>query len=313
LKNPTGKDERLEMIGYSCVRALILTIALLFFATGSTAGGSGEKGGKCFLWEVRSKTGRAYLLGSVHLAKAGLYPMSPVIEKSFDTANIVAVEADPEKGGNPELAQKMLMAASYTGNDTLRQHLSHQTYELAEREMGKIGIPVEKFSTLKPWFLALTIGILEFQRLGYNPEYGIDRYFTGKARGKKKIVELESFDYQINLLSGFTDLEQDLFLRYTIMDIKTVEKDIERLMSSWQTGDAAAMESIVMQSLNESPELLPVFEKLFYRRNREMAGKIEQFLRSGDTYFIVVGAAHLVGKESIIDLLRKKGYAIKQM
>jgi uncharacterized protein len=304
----------LEMIGNSCMRMLILLITSLFFATVSTAEGSGEKGGKCFLWEVRSKTGgSAYLLGSVHLAKAGLYPMSPVIEKSFDKANIVAVEAVPEKGGNPEMVQKMLMAASYTGNDTLRLHLSNQTYELAEREMEKIGIPVEKFSTLKPWFLALTIGILEFQRLGYNPEYGIDRYFTGKARGKKKIVELESFDYQINLLSGFTDLEQDLFLRYTIMDIKTVEKDIERLMNSWQTGDAAAMESIVMQSLNESPELLPVFEKLFYRRNREMAGKIEQLLRSGDTYFIVVGAAHLVGKGSIIDLLRKKGYAIKQM
>jgi hypothetical protein len=303
----------LEMIGISCMRVLILLITLLFFATGSTAEESGGKGGKSFLWEVRSKTGTAYLLGSVHLAKAGLYPMPPVIEKSFDKANIVAVEADPEKGGNPQLVQKMLRAASYSGNDTLRLHLSNQTYVLAEREMGKIGIPVEKFSTLKPWFLALTIGILEFQRLGYNPEYGIDRYFTGKARGKKKIVELESFDYQINLLSGFTDLEQDLFLRYTIMDIKTVEKDIERLMSSWQTGDAAAMESIVMQALNESPELLPVFEKLFSRRNREMAGKIEQFLRSGDTYFIVVGAAHLVGNGSIIDLLRMKGYTIKQM
>ncbi len=292
---------------------LILAATLLSLTTGSLAGEHGKAGGKSFLWKIQSKEGIAYLFGSIHVAKSEFYPLAPKIEQSFDKARVLAVEADPDKGADQDLQQRMLLTALYAGEDTLRQHLSKETYELAAREMRLLGLPMEKFSRVKPWFLALTIGILELQRLGYNPEYGMDRYFAGKARGKKKIVELESFDYQLNLLNDFSDREQKLFLLYTILDIKSVEKDIDQLMHSWRTGDAKTMESIVMRSLNQSPELLPLFEKLFYRRNREMTGKIEQYLRSRDTCFIVVGAAHLVGRQGIIELLKGKGYEVEQM
>jgi uncharacterized protein YbaP (TraB family) len=73
------------------------------------------------------------------------------------------------------------------------------------------------------------------------------------------------------------------------------------------------MESLLMKSVNEYPEIRPVFEKLFYRRNREMAAKIEKFLQAKDTAFIVVGAGHLIGRDGIIELLKAKGFAVEQM
>jgi uncharacterized protein YbaP (TraB family) len=226
---------------------------------------------------------------------------------------VLALEADPEKGNDPDLQQRMLLAALYDDGDTLRKHLSQQTYDVVVGEMKRIGLPMEAFSKTKPWFLALTIGITELQRLGFNQEYGIDRYFAGKARGKKKIVQLESFDYQINLLNGFSDREQELFLLYTIRDIKNIEKYMDKMVFSWRTGDAKTMESILMETINESPDLQTIYEKLYYGRNREMAGRIEQYLNSGDTHFIVVGAAHLVGERGIVELLRKKGYKVEQL
>jgi uncharacterized protein YbaP (TraB family) len=43
-----------------------------------------------------------------------------------------------------------------------------------------------------------------------------------------------------------------------------------------------------------------------------MTEKIEEFLTKGETYFIVVGAAHLVGKDGILERLKEKGYSVEQ-
>ncbi len=272
---------------------------------------AGEQG-KDFIWKAQSKSGVVYIFGSIHVAKPELYPLPPVVEESFNRADTLALEADPANESDPDLQKNMLLAATFPDGDTLRRHLSGETYDLAAREMKELGLPIEQFGRIKPWFLALTIEILELQRLGYTPRYGIDRYFAGKARGRKKIVELESFDYQLRMLSGFTDREQELFLLYTIRDLKTVGKELDSLIRAWRTGDAKAMESIVTESLKEAPELAPVFNKLYYRRNREMADKITGFLKSGGTYFVVIGAAHLTGGQGIPELLKEKGYTVEQ-
>ncbi len=301
------------MNGKVIFKAIIFSATLMFFAGNGMAGEKVEPGKKNFLWKVRYKSGTVFIFGSIHLAKPEFYPLPAVVEESFNSADVLALEADPANDADPELQKRMLLAAFYPNGETLRQHLSKETYDLAAAEMKEIGLPIEQLGRAKPWFLAITFEVLELQRLGYNPQYGIDRYFAGKARGKKKIVELESFDYQIRLLNGFNDREQELFLLYTIRDLKTVGKDLDPLIDAWRTGDVKAMSSIVMQTVNESPELLPVFEKLYYRRNIEMADKIAGFLKSGDRYFVVVGAAHLAGNHGIIELLKGNGYKVDQM
>jgi uncharacterized protein YbaP (TraB family) len=286
---------------------LALGVALTLFSAAALAGE------KSFLWKVQSKTATAFILGSVHLAKPDIYPLPGKIEESFDKSSVLALEADPAKAQDPALLQQMLAAAAYAKGGRLKEHLSGETYELARCEIERLGLPMESFNRTKPWFLAMSIETLEFQRLGYDPANGIDVYFAGKAAGKKQIVELESFDYQIRLLSGFSDREQELFLLYTLKDLATLQDEIEKLMTSWSNGDTKTLEALVTRTLTESPELRPIFDKLFYKRNREMTVRIEQFLTGRKTAFVVVGAAHLVGKDGIIELLREKGFTVEQM
>jgi uncharacterized protein YbaP (TraB family) len=73
------------------------------------------------------------------------------------------------------------------------------------------------------------------------------------------------------------------------------------------------MEKIVLKAVNDAPETRPIYEKLYYQRNRELAVKVEQLLRSEENSFIVVGAAHLVGPEGIVALLKRKGYRVEQL
>jgi uncharacterized protein YbaP (TraB family) len=292
---------------------LAIFAALTLLVSSVQAGESAGAGPKSFLWKVQSKAATAFILGSVHLAKPDIYPLPRKIEESFDKSAVLALEADPAKAQDTALLRQMLVAAAYAKGGTLKEHLSKETFELARREIERLGLPMESFSRTKPWFLAMSIETLEFQRLDYDPANGIDVYFAGKAAGKKQIVELESFYYQIRLLNGFSDREQELFLFYTLKDMATLQDEIEELMAAWRTGDTKTMERLVTRTLTESPELRPIFDKLFYKRNREMTARIEQMLQGKQTVFVTVGAAHLVGKEGIIELLRGKGFTVEQM
>jgi hypothetical protein len=48
-------------------------------------------------------------------------------------------------------------------------------------------------------------------------------------------------------------------------------------------------------------------------RNIAMTGKIEDLLKTGKSYFVVVGAGHLVSEEGIVQQLAERGYSVEQL
>jgi uncharacterized protein len=203
--------------------------------------------------------------------------------------------------------------AFYSENDTLEKHVSTETYERVVKEAGGLGIPIELMNRQKPWFLAMALVALESLKLGFGPNLGIDKYFLSKAEGTKKILELESLNYQLGLLSGFSDKDQELLLLYTLNDLRILEHELEKLTKAWTTGDTKGMESILTRSVSEDKRLSPIFEKVVYDRNGKMASRIEKFLQSKESYFVIVGAGHLVGSRGIIEILKGKGFLVEQL
>ncbi len=65
--------------------------------------------------------------------------------------------------------------------------------------------------------------------------------------------------------------------------------------------------------VREDRRLSPIYEKLIDERNRNMVSKMEDFLRTKETYFVIIGAGHLVGNQGVIEKLREKGYAVEQL
>ncbi len=267
---------------------------------------------KSFLWKIQSETNTVYVLGSIHFSKKEIYPLQQEIENAFDRSDFLVVEAKVNDIGKADI-QKLIGDAIYPGDDSLKKHVSAETYERVKKEIGKLGIPTELIEKQKPWFLAMTLIALESIRLGLDPKLGIDIHFLSKAEGKKKILELESLDYQINLLSGFSEKDQELFLLYTLKDMNIMEQELDKMIQAWTSGDTKAMESLMTKGVSEDRSLSSIYEKLIYERNRKMALKIRDFLKTKETYFIVVGAGHLVGSEGIIELLKRDGYRVEQL
>ena len=293
-------------------RVLLMLFILFLLGSSSYALSAVSRDQKNFLWKVQSKTGTAYVLGSIHFMKKDIYPLHKNIENAFDKSGVLVVEANINDVGKIDI-QKIIESAFYPGNDTLQNHVSRETHELLKREFEGFGIPFEVINKQRPWFLALTLTSLELLKLGFDPANGIDMHFLSKADGKKKIAELESIDYQINLLSRFSDREQEFFLLYTLKNINTTGQEIDGLFRAWITGDTKSMESIITKPAAEDRNLSSLYEKLIYERNRNMVSRIEEFLKTKETYFVVVGAGHLVGKKGIIEMLKGKGYHVEQI
>jgi len=267
---------------------------------------------KSFLWKVQSKTNTVYVLGSIHYLKKETYPLDEKIEKAFDQSNILGVEANVDNVSKTDV-QKLVESAFYSGDETLEKHLSPEAYELVKKQLTELGASLEAANKYRPWFLALSLASIEIVKLGFDPNYGIDRYFLSKATEKKKIVELESLEYQINLFSAFSEKDQELFLLYTLKDIKVLEQELDKLIKAWTAGDEKGIELIMTKSIKEDKKLVPVYEKLVVERNRKMVSKIEEYLKEKETFFVIVGAGHLVGNQGIIELLKGKGFLLEQL
>lgn len=267
---------------------------------------------KSFLWKVRSKTATAYVLGSLHMMRRESYPLPEKMEKAFDKSDVLAVEANVNDLGRIDVIQ-LMERAIYPDDAGLEKHVSKETYEAVRQESEILGLPLKLLDRQKPWVLALTFTALKFARLGFDPSYGVDMHFLSKAGGSKKIVELESLQDQIDLLSGFNDDEQELFLMHTLRNLNNIDKDADALLRAWTSGDAKGIEALLTKTDEDDKKMSAINDKLVYKRNRNMASKIEDLLRTRETTFVVVGAGHLVGEKGIIAVLRQKGYSVEQM
>jgi uncharacterized protein YbaP (TraB family) len=84
------------------------------------------------------------------------------------------------------------------------------------------------------------------------------------------------------------------------------------MVRAWTSGDAQAMESALSDAVPPDPSLAPIVKKLFDERNVKMLSKIEGYLNSNGSYFVIVGAGHLVGERGLVELLKSRGYVVEQ-
>ena len=265
-----------------------------------------------FLWKVTAGQGTVYLLGSIHAAKPEIYPLDERIEKAFKSADVLVVEVDASADKMLSLAGAMMQKAMYPPGDSLDKHISTDLFEQTKQHLARSGIPIDQWKQFKPWFLAITIAMLELQQLGIKPENGIDLHFLNRARGNKQIQELETADAQLNLLDSFSDVDQERFLKYTIQETDNIARNVNDMIRAWSNGEVDWLTAFLQKPTKDFPELRPLLVKLFDERNKQMAEKIRDYLNTGKTYFVVVGAGHVVGDNGLVKLLSKHG-DVKQM
>ena len=287
------------------MRFVVVFLALL--ATGTSA----QSPAKNFLWKVEASSGAsAYLLGSLHVLTPDAYPLSPAIEKAFAESRTLVEEVDLDEMNDPMQMMAALSKAMLTGGQTLDQLVSATTFAEVKKRAEGYGMPMMAIQRMKPWLVAITLMAPTLQAAGFKPELGIDKHFFDRAKEKGlKRQALETLAYQLDRFDQMSPKLQEEMLKATIEDLDTQVGGVKEMVLAWTKGDIAALEKLTLTAFLESPEL---YQRLLSERNQNWMPHVERCLTDNAGCFVVVGAAHLVGKDGLPVLLAKKGYKVTQ-
>lgn len=264
-----------------------------------------------FLWQVKPASGPPiHLLGSLHVLSAEYYPLNPAIERAFAESTVLIEEVDIDELTNPAVALPLISKAMYLDGRTLDQVIAPDLYKKVIARAEKAGLPAAALQRMKPWMAAASLTMPSLKAAGFNTELGIDKYFFDKA--KKAGIErraLETVAYQFDRLDQMPAPVQEAMLRSVLADIETQLTSVKQIADAWARGDTAEIERLLLGAMRESPEL---YDRLLVERNRNWVAPVEACLTEKKACFVVVGAAHLVGPQSLVALLRQKGHSVEQ-
>lgn len=286
-------------------RRVVVAIAFALLATAQAAQA------KTFAWKATGRGGTIYLMGSIHVMSDSFYPLNPALEAAFKDSDLLVEEVDLAEMLDPTAQMGILGRGMLPENQSLDKVLSPATFALVQKtagDLGGVGGPLMRF---KPWMLAIALQGLELFKAGFDPQLGLDQHFYNQAKeGGKAVQGLETVEFQISRFDTMTMEQQDRMLAETLKELETETATVGRLGDAWKTGDVASVERIALADLKSDPVM---YQRLLVERNRNWMPKIEALFARRGRALVVVGAAHLVGPDGLIAMLRAKGYAIEQL
>jgi uncharacterized protein YbaP (TraB family) len=255
------------------------------------------------LWRVADDDTTIYLFGTFHLLDGKQDWFNDEVKTAFDSSQELVLEA--KMPDNLADLQPMVMKYGINPAGELSKKLDAKTAAALAKELAAIGAPPTAFDKFDPWFAAMTLAALKIQAMGLKPEFGPEMVLSGAARtGSKPISELEGFEHQFQLFDSMPEAQQLAQLSQTLAMLPKTQALLTDMLAAWGKGDADRLAAIVNEGLASNPEL---YEALMTRRNANWAEWVDTRLDKPGTVFVAVGTGHLAGKDSVQELLAKRG------
>ena len=262
------------------------------------------------LWEIDTVHNTVYLLGSVHMLRESDYPLAAPIDAAYADAEVLVMELDMDDLDPIEFQLELMQKSMLPADESLRSVLGEAVYRDAEQKADELDVRLEMLSRVEPWFAALTITNLQMVKLGYTAATGIEGHFQARAaRDGKEIRGLETVAEQLDIFDSMPGTVQRELLLKTLDDALEAEVTMQALVGAWKRGDTRELERELLEGFADIPGL---YEQLLVQRNRSWVRQIEDLIGQDRDYLIIVGAMHLVGEDSVVALLRRRGYGVLQ-
>ena len=263
------------------------------------------------LWTVEGQRNTIYLLGSIHVLRPGDGGLPLAAERAYDDAEQLVMEIDlDDAAADPSaMLATMQQAALLPEGKTLRGVLGAD-YESIRERASQSGLDLEMLDPFAPWFVATLLLQMELAKRGFAPELGIEARLASRAVDDGKAIQvLETAEQQFAVLGGLPLEEQKRFLLMTLEESTQLDAQVDELVGAWQAGDTDALARMLSEEFDDFPEL---YRPLTEDRNRAWVEQLDDLLDDRDDYLVVVGALHLVGRNSVVDLLRQRGHTVTQ-
>lgn len=262
------------------------------------------------VWQVSKGNQKVFLAGTVHILPAEQFPLPKAYSQVYQLSDAIVLETPLPDSTDLAFQQKLLKAVSYEQGKTLKQFLSDETYQKLDRYLQEFQLNIGQFNQFKPGYIATVMTMLAAKKAKL-AGMGVDAHFAERAKRDQKTIEyLETQAFQLSLIANMGNGNEEVFIKATLEQMQGFEEMFSELLPAWRNGDAALLNSLVVEPVKKDD---PVnYDAVLTARNKQWLPIIEQMFLDQDTEMVLVGVGHLVGQDSVITLLKDKGYHVEK-
>jgi len=287
---PNTKYIRIASVVAVCLALLVLPVSELY--------------AKSSVWKISKEGGHLFLVGSLPVLGQSDIPPPAEFNGAYDASDLVVFETDLTAMPDPD-------AISYGEGTSIRDHLVPKTIEALESHLKQRGNNLDELAMMKPSMLSLILLWIELKAIGVNATI-VELFYLEKAQTDgKAILALENTEEQLELLATIDSNFPDTLLEYTLRSIVNLETEVELTVNAWREGNTSAMnDQLVITLAQEYPKL---HQHLITNRIRIWLSKLEHYVKTDNTEFVMVSAVNLVGDMGLLNLLEADGFTVEQL
>lgn len=257
---------------------------------------------------------KLYLFGSIHAGEKTMYPLPDYIMDAYKKSDVLAVEFDLiDYASDMENQMDLLSKFIIPDGGKITDYIDEETYQSGVAILENLGLYSSLYDHYNPMMWQTLIETAAMEEVNLSSGYGIDTHMLELAKEDgKKILELESAEYQYNVLLGFDSETQVYLLKQSIEEHENSKKNLKELYELYKKGNKEDLEKLVFQSEEEPNQYeIDYNEQLITVRNNNMTDALEKKFEDGENIFCTVGLAHIIGEGGIADQLEQRGYTVK--
>lgn len=262
------------------------------------------------LWRISDDDSEIWLFGTVHVLPPDVHWRGPRVSAAFASAEELITETDTSAEAAAAFPALAARHGALPPGPRLSARLADDDRARLARLARAGGLDLRVLDGLRPWLAALQLSFAYAAREGHSADAGVEAVLAADARRSgKRLSFFETPEQQVRFLADLPPAEELRFLTITLRQIEEDRALLDEIDRAWARGDVGELELLLQTQWQEAGAT--IHDRIILRRNRAWASEIERRLAGEGRIFIAVGAAHLVGDESVIALLRARGIAVE--
>jgi uncharacterized protein YbaP (TraB family) len=293
-----------------CGRRLVAISAIAATVCG-TAPAAEPKAASPALWKVADEDTTIYLFGTIHLLPKGTKWRSPAFDKAAAGADTLVVETVIDENNPAVTMGEMFNLAVSPNLPPILERVPADKKAALEATIAKSGLPAQAYDKLETWAAAFMLLGVQFQKLGLDPNSGVEITLKKQFQdGGKQVGELETNAEQFGFFDRLSEDAQRKFLLTVLEDPSATTGTFSSMLEAWTRGDVKEIADAFNSDLSNAPELK---NALLVQRNANWAKWVKGRLGQPGTVIVAVGAGHLAGDQSVQTMLEKQGVKVTRV
>ena len=284
------------------LKRLLFAVALALIA-------ASPAGAKPPVWVVRDADSTIVLFGSVHLLPPGLDWRPAELDAALKDADDLWFELPVDPAASNRAARIVSMQGRLPEGQRLSDKLSLLGRGRLKRAVERLHLSQPAIERMRPWLAEVTLGVAQLAASGANASDGVERAIAADAPDSAKRHAFETPEQQVAFFAGAPEKDQLASLENSLRQMEGDPGAYAKLIDAWMAGDLRRLERRGVRPMRRAAPGL--YRSLMVERNAVWTDTlIERLAGSGETV-VVVGAAHLVGKDGVPAMLRARGIAVE--